>query len=127
MKGIKLLLVLFLAGSSLSIGAQSLLPPMTDNQSAQLMIKREITNLELLYKSIPSVDLERKLYLYQQAMEFLSAPMTQVPSTESAVTSAFLIHEMKWNGIEESEAQTKFNNKQWSKEFKDLVNLVKYY
>lgn len=127
MKGIKLLFVLFLAISGWNASSQNVLPPLTDNLSAQNMIKREIKNLELLNQANPKVEHERKLYLYQTTLEFLAAPTTVTPQTESAVTSAFVLHEMKWSGIEEADAIKKFNNKQWSNEFHDLINLIKYF
>jgi hypothetical protein len=125
MKGIKLLLVLFLGAWNLHLSAQSLLPPLRDNATAQIYVGREIQNLEIIIKYNPTWDLEKKLYLYQQTLGFLQAPTTVVKTTEQAMIEAFTITEMKWSDLPEAAAQEKYYNQQWSPQFVDLVILLK--
>ena len=63
--------------------------------------------------------------LYQLAVDFLNEATTIKPTTEYALTSAFLNNEVKWANIDDTLALLHFNHKRWPKEFQDLVNLVK--
>ena len=125
MKGIKFLISLLFVSWSLNLDAQSLMPPLHENQTAQIYIQKEIVNLELIIKYNPTTDLERKLYMYQQALGFLQAPQTMLKTTEEALIQSFVITEMKWNYLDEAPAQEKYEKQQWSKEFVDLIVLVK--
>jgi hypothetical protein len=125
MKGIKLLLALIFATWSLSLSAQNVLPTLKDNQTAQTIIKNEINYLTIALKTNPSGEIESKLDLYQLALINLNEPTQIKPTTEYAITSAFINHEVKWNNLIDTEALMKYRRKQWSKEFLDLLNLLK--
>ncbi len=125
MKGMKLLLTLGIAIWSLGIGAQSPYPPLKQNEAAKILIQKDIDYLEQIIKNSPSPDLDRKLDLYEMAMAILNEPTQIKATTEYALTSAFINHEVKWNNLADSDAYMKYRIRQWSKEFQDLINLVK--
>lgn len=127
MKGIKLLLALLIAAWSINLNAQqSVLPQLKDNPAARDLIQREINTLELVIKqNSPSHEWDRKMDLYQTAIMFLNEATINKPTTEYALTSAFLNNEVKWENIDDSLALLRFNKKNWPKEFQELINLVK--
>jgi hypothetical protein len=127
MKGIKLLLALLIATWSINLNAQqSVLPQLKDNPAARDLIQREIYTLELVIKqNSPSHEWDRKLDLYQTAIMFLNEATVNKPTTQYALTSAFLNNEVKWENITDALALLRFNHKQWPKEFQELINLVK--
>ncbi len=127
MKGIKLLLALLIATWSINLDAQqSVLPSLKSNQEAQDLIQREINTLQQIIKlNSPSQEWDKKLDLYQMAMSFLNEPTIIKATTEYALTSAFLNNETKWSNIDDTLALLRYNHKQWSKEFQELINLVK--
>jgi hypothetical protein len=111
MKGLKFVLTLSVAFISLGLSAQqSPFPPLKQNEAAKTLIQR---------------DIDRKLDLYQMAVDFLNEPTQIKATTEYALTSAFLNHEVKWNNLSDSDAFMKYRIRQWSKEFQELINLVK--
>lgn len=110
---------------SFSISAQSVLPKLKDNQTAKVAIEKEIDNLNGLFKANQSHELELKIGLYQMAVDFLNEPTIIPPTTDYALTSAFLNTEVINNNILDSEAHVRFQRKQWNQNFIDLVNLVK--
>ncbi len=127
MKGIKLLLALLIATWSINLNAQqAVLPQLKGNPIAKDLIQREINTLEIIIKqNSPSHEWDRKLDLYQTAIAFLNEATVIPPTTEYAMTSAFLNNEVKWEGIDDSLALLRFNKKIWPKEFQELINLVK--
>jgi hypothetical protein len=126
MKGLKFVLTLSVAFISLGLSAQqSPFPPLKQNEAAKTLIQRDIDYLEQIIKNSPSPDLDRKLDLYQMAVDFLNEPTQIKATTEYALTSAFLNHEVKWNNLSDSDAFMKYRIRQWSKEFQELINLVK--
>ncbi len=123
-----LTLFLFLGLSTYSINtyAQSGLPALRANQEAKTLIEEEINKLYDDYKSNPTIEVERKLVLFNKTIEILDEPTVKPVTTEYAVNSAFLFYELKYNPtINDTEAFRRLNQKQWSLNFNDLVNLVK--
>ncbi|MBK8449616.1 MAG: hypothetical protein IPO78_07030 [Saprospiraceae bacterium] len=125
MKMCKFALFLVCVLVSFSISAQSVLPKLKDNQTAKVAIEKEIDNLNGLFKANQSHELELKIGLYQMAVDFLNEPTIIPPTTDYALTSAFLNTEVINNNILDSEAHVRFQRKQWNQNFIDLVNLVK--
>ncbi|MBK6546334.1 MAG: hypothetical protein IPG12_13845 [Saprospiraceae bacterium] len=125
MKMCKFALFLVCVLVSFSISAQSVLPKLKDNQTAKVAIEKEIDNLNGLFKANQSHELELKIGLYQMAVDFLNGPTIIPPTTDFALTSAFLNTEVINNNILDSEAHVRFQRKQWNQNFIDLVNLVK--
>lgn len=126
MNGLKFILFFISLMSVSAISAQkSVLPALKDNQSAKVLITNEISNIAGLLKSNPSKDLTDKLDLYKLALEFLDEPSIIKTTTEYAITSAFLNHEVDRTGVPDQIAFERFYKKVWNQNFIDLLNLVK--
>lgn len=118
-------IVLFIALVSPSY-SQSGLPSLQDNPTSKQLISDEINKMYQEYKTNPTIDLERKIVLFNKTLEILNEPLVKAPATEYAVNSAFLFIEQKYNPtISDEEAFKRLNQKQWSANFNDLVNLLK--
>lgn len=125
MKGIKLVLCTLFLATAFILQGQSVLPPLKSNLNAVQSIEFELDNLKTAFQNSPTKAIESKIDLYVWALDFLKEPTQIPPTTEYAITSAFLNHEANWNGANDSEALFRFQRKQWAQEFIDLVNLVK--
>lgn len=125
----KLLTLFFILGLStfsFNLFSQSGLPALRVNQEAKALISEEINKLYDEYKSNPTIEVERKLVLFNKTIEILDEPTVRAVTTEYAVNSAFLFYELKYNPtINDTEAFKRLNQRQWSPNFNDLVNLVK--
>ncbi|MCC6752606.1 MAG: hypothetical protein IT266_01340 [Saprospiraceae bacterium] len=126
MKGFNMLIASIALFFALNLSAQqSVLPALVPNQMAKQRVENELNNLKQAHIVNPSKAIESKLDLYMKALEFLNEATIIPPTTDYAVTSAFLNHEVDFNQANDSEAFYRFYNKQWKQEFIDLVNLVK--
>lgn len=121
---ISLTLILSTFGSNLL--SQSNLPALKSNPEAKSLINSELNELYILYKTNPSIELERKIKLFSKAAEILEEKTGIPPTTEYALNSAYLCMEIAVNGAQtDSEALFRLRNKMWSTSFVDLINLVK--
>lgn len=125
MKGIKLVLCTLFLACSFMLQGQSILPALKTNLVATQSIELELENLKTAFSNSPSKAIESKIDLYVWALDFLKEPTQIPPTTDYAITSAFLNHETNWNQANDTEALFRFQRKQWAQEFIDLVNLVK--
>lgn len=125
MKGIKLVLCTLFLATAFILQGQSILPPLKSNVNAIQAIEFELNNLKTSYQNSPSKSIESKIDLFVWALDFLKEPTQIPPTTDYAITSAFLNHETNWNKANDTEALFRFQRKQWAQEFNDLVNLVK--
>ena len=125
MKVFRLLLVAVVLFCGLHLSAQSVLPPLKQNSAAKPLIEAELSKLKQAYQSTPTTEILSKIDLFTLALGFLNEPTQIPPTTDYALTSAFLNHDVNFNKAEDSEAMVHFYHKVWQKEFEDLVNLVK--
>lgn len=126
MKGFNMLIASIALFFALNLSAQqSVLPALVPNAQAKQRIENEIGNLKQAHQANPSSAISSKIDLFSRAIEFLGEGTIIPPTTEYALTSAFLNHEVDFNQANDSEAFYRFYNKQWKQEFIDLVNLVK--
>jgi len=126
MKLLLISLTLILSNFSSNLLSQSNLPALKSNAEAKILINSELNELYSLYKTNPTLELERKISLYNKASEILEEKTGIPPTTEYALNSAFLYMEIAVNGAQtDSEALFRLRNKMWSTSFVDLINLVK--
>lgn len=125
MKFTKFLILMLFAFGSFALKAQSLFPALKDNQSAKEIVEAELENVAIAYKSNPSPLNERRIELYASILDFLNEPMKIKPSTEYALTSAYLNTSVKWDRISDSEAFQQFHARQWTPDFTAIVNKLK--
>ena len=120
------LIVLIVAFISTECYAQnSTLPPFKKNLQSQNLLQKSIDELSELEKTNPSLNLERKIEIYQLTLNILTEQREIPFETSVAVTSAFLNTAVKWNNITDGEALNRFMSRQWGQEFSDLINLLK--
>ncbi|MCC6814777.1 MAG: hypothetical protein IT267_00010 [Saprospiraceae bacterium] len=106
--------------------SQTSLPTLKDPVISRQLIEDEINSLYETYKSNPTIELERKIDLFNKTLEILNEPLSKPASTAYAVNSSFLYFEQKYNpNISDTEAFRRLNQGQWSLSFNELVNLLK--
>ncbi len=125
MKVFRLFLAVVVMFLGLHLGAQSVLPPLKQNTVAKPLIEAELARLKQAYQSTPTVAIRSKMNLFTLALEFLNEPTQIPPTTDYALTSAFLNYDVNYNKAEDSEALVHFYHKIWQQDFTDLINLVK--
>lgn len=125
MKFTKFLILMIFAFGSMALKAQSMFPALKDNQSAKAIVESELEVAAIAYKSNPSPLNERRLELLSSILDFLNEPMKIKPTTEYALTSAYLNTAVKWDNISDSEAFQLFHARQWTPDFSAIVNKLK--
>ncbi|NOT36066.1 MAG: hypothetical protein HOP11_01670 [Saprospiraceae bacterium] len=126
MKRLSYLFLIFTLSCVTSVFAQSSLPALRNNQESKQLIQDAVNELYKVYKTNPTLELEKKIVLFNKAVEILEEPTVKPASTEYALNSAFLFFEVNYNFVRtDSEALKRLNQKQWSTYFNDLVELVK--
>ncbi|MBK8955510.1 MAG: hypothetical protein IPM34_08140 [Saprospiraceae bacterium] len=125
MKRFSLLFVSFFLFVSVGLQAQSVLPNLKSSEISKQLLGVELDNLKTAFNNNPSDAIESKLELYSLALSFLNEATIIPSTTDYAVTSAFLNHEVNRYGANDTEALMRFQRKHWRQEFNDLVNFLK--
>ena len=125
MKITKLFFLAIFALSCITVKSQSVYPALKDNLTAQTIVREELEFAGEAYKSNPSPLNERRLDLYMSILDFLNEPTQIKPTTEYALTSAFLNTSVKCDRITDTEAFQLYKTKSWTREFSYILNRLK--
>lgn len=125
MKITKLFLLAIFALICITGKSQSVYPALKDNLTAQTIVREELEFAGEAYKSNPSPLNERRLDLYMSILDFLNEPTQIKPTTEYALTSAFLNTSVKWDRITDTEAFQLYKTKSWTSDFSYILNRLK--